>query len=179
MRGVVHDLASPHPIGLALPSLYADDGLAQRFTAALDDVLAPIFSTLDCLTSYLDPRLAPPDFVDWLASWLGLALDESWPVERRRMLVARAKDLHRRRGTRAGLVEHLELVLDGTVEVADGGGVTWSTTPGSPLPGSDGAIVVVTVRVADPATVDRPRLEALVAALVPAHLPHAVEVASG
>ena len=48
--------AQPAPIGEQLPALYADDDFAQRFTAGLDTVLAPVFSTLDNLPAYLDPR---------------------------------------------------------------------------------------------------------------------------
>ena len=69
MRGAVPGLPTPHPIGLALPALYLDDGFTQRFTAGLDEVLAPVLLTLDCLDAYLDLELAPPDFLDWLAGY--------------------------------------------------------------------------------------------------------------
>ena len=83
MRGMVAGLASPHPLGAALPALYQEDAFAQRLTASLDEVLSPIFASLDGLASYLDPALAPDDFLDWLAGWVGVSLDETWPIERR------------------------------------------------------------------------------------------------
>lgn len=70
-RAAVPGLPSRHPIGEQLPALYAEDDFAQRFTAGLDTVLAPVFATLDSLPSYFDPRLAPADFLSWLASWVG------------------------------------------------------------------------------------------------------------
>ena len=69
--------------------------------SAFDEVLAPLFTTLDCFDSYLDPDLAPHDFVDWLASWVGVDIDETWTLERRRRLIQDAVVLYRIRGTAA------------------------------------------------------------------------------
>src|SRR6476620_3318162 len=99
-RAAVPGLASRYPIGGLLPALYADDDLAQRFTAGLDTVLAPVLSTLDNLPAYFDPSLAPADFLPWLSSWVAADIDPAWPEELRRAVVARAVELHRRRGTR-------------------------------------------------------------------------------
>ena len=68
-------------------------------------------------------------FVDWLAGWVALDLDESWSVAQRRELVARAVHVHRFRGTRKGLAEHVWLLTGGRVDVADSGGVTVSQRP--------------------------------------------------
>ena len=176
MRGTIAGLASPHPIGEQLPAIYADDNFAQRFTGALDEVLAPVLSTLDCLDAYFDPALAPADFVDWLATWVALPLDEAWSLERRRLLVTAAVTLHRRRGTRSGLADLIALVTGGRVEILESGGCTASAEPGATLPGSAQPGLLVRVRVRDPRSVDAKRLSALVAANKPAHLPHVVEV---
>src|SRR4029453_7641000 len=72
MRATAAGLATPPPIGEHLPALFQEDEFAQRFVGALDEVLAPVFAVLDCLDAYLDPWLAPPDFVDWLADWVAL-----------------------------------------------------------------------------------------------------------
>ena len=45
----------------------------------------------------------------WLASWIGLALDENWPEDRRRLLLASAASLYRQRGTKRGLREYLKI----------------------------------------------------------------------
>jgi hypothetical protein len=51
-----------------MPSVCGDP-LAQQLGAAFDDVLAPIFGTLDCLPAYLIEPLR--DMLDWLAGWIG------------------------------------------------------------------------------------------------------------
>jgi phage tail-like protein len=175
-RGLVSSLSTPHPLGQYLPSLYQEDDFAQRFLSAFDAALAPIFSTLDNLTAYMDPWLAPEDFLDWLGSWFGLVLDEAWSVERRRALVANAFEFYRMRGTSRGLKAHVEVFTGGTVEVIDTGGLATSTTAGAPFPGSPNFAVLVRIQVDDPTAVNMVRLEALVAAAKPAHLTHKIQV---
>jgi phage tail-like protein len=129
MRGTTSGLRTPYPLGSMLPAVFQEDPLLMRFTAALDQVLAPAISVLDCLTAYVDPALAPPDYLSWLADWVGIELDETWPVEQQRAEIARAVTLHRGRGTVAGLRQQLELVTGGQVVVTDTGGVSWSEEP--------------------------------------------------
>jgi phage tail-like protein len=176
MRAALPGLASPHPLGARLPAVFVDDDFTQRLLSAFDTVLAPLLATLDCLDAYLDPAATPPDFLAWLAGWLALELAEEWPEPRQRELVRQAIALHRWRGTRRGVAEQVRLVTGGEVEVADSGGCGASPEPGGDLPGTGPAAVRVTVRVADPAAVDRRRLAGAVAAAVPAHVSTTVEV---
>lgn len=177
-RAAVPGLPSRHPIGEQLPALYAEDDLAQRFTAGLDTVLAPVFTTLDNLPAYFDPRIAPADFVAWLASWVGGADDPRWPVARRREAVLRAMDLHRLRGTRRGLVEALRLVLGVHAEVVEDGGATWSTTAGSTPPPAPSGEVLVRVWPASDDPVDPHRVRDLVRQMCPVHVTCRVDVLS-
>ncbi len=175
-RGLVRDLVSPHPLIDYLPALFQEDGFSQRFMSAFDAALAPIFVTLDNLPWYFDPWLAPPDFLDWLASWFGMVSDESWSVERRRELVAKAFDFYRLRGTAAGLKSQIEALTGGSVEMHETGGVSTSVTAGSPLPGSPNFAVLVRVTVDDPAAINAKRLDSLIQAAKPAHVTHKVEL---
>jgi phage tail-like protein len=175
-RAAVPALTSPHPLGGFLPALYHEDEFAQSLTAALDVVLAPVFSSLDNLEAYLDPGLAPEDFLDWLGGWVGLVVDETWPLDRRRAFISHAHELYRMRGTAKGLAAHVELFSGGQVEIEEPGGTSFSVTTGGRLPGSAGFDFVVRVTVDDPATIDQARLNALVAAAKPAHLTHRVEL---
>jgi phage tail-like protein len=179
MRGGLTGLASAHPLGPTLPAIYQDDDFAQRMLDALDQVVAPIYSTLDNFDAYLDPRLAPDDFLAWLAGWVGMALDESWDEARRREVVARAVELYRMRGTAVGLAGQVEIQTGGTVEIAENGATGWSVDPGGELPGSPEPLVVVRVTVPDPKAVDATRLDALVAAAKPAHVMHRIELVKG
>ncbi|MGY1640654.1 phage tail protein I [Geodermatophilus sp. SYSU D00703] len=175
MRGLVPDLATPFPLGRTLPGLYQGDEFTQEMCAGLDEVLAPVVADLDCLPAYLDPTTTPLDLLHWLAGWVGVD-PKDVPAERRRDLVRSAAGLHRRRGTARGLREAVRVWFGVDPEVQESGGADWSGEAGAPLPGSAAPFLVVRLRVPDPATVDVRRLDALVAAVKPAHVPHEVEV---
>ena len=176
MRGTPPGLASPHPIGEQLPGLYRDDAFTQRFTAAFDEVLAGVIQVLDCFPAYLDPALAPEDFLEWIGSWVGAAPDETWPLERRRAFVASATELFRVRGTAAGLAAHVAVFTGGEVEISEPGAAGWSRDAGAAAPAGASPDLLIRVRVQDPRGVSAARLEALVAASKPAHVPHRVEI---
>lgn len=54
---------------------------------------------------------APAVFLPWLARWVGISLRDDWDTDTRRRFIARAIPLYRLRGTRAGLIALLELIL--------------------------------------------------------------------
>ena len=203
MRGLIEGLQSPCPIVTGLPAIYQEDPFTGRLTAAFDDVLASVILTLDNLDAYVDPALAPRDFVEWLAGWVGFPIGETWPEDRSRELVARAVELYRWRGTVKGLRDLLAVYTGIEPEVVDTGSVTWRIpSPGQrksssrrsgghkeakddrPAKGGgkaeDGGPatphLLVRVRVADPGAVDVRQLEALILAAKPAHVPHTLEV---
>lgn len=177
-RGMVAELLTPAPLTLGLPAIYQQDDFTVRLVSAFDDVLAPAIGTIDNLPAYLDPALTPPDFLDWLAGWVGMLLDETWPLERRRAFVAVASQLYRSRGTAAGLAAHVRLFTAGEVEVVESGGSAWSGSAGAAPPGDPGLNLLVRVTPPAKAKLDPARLEALVAAAKPAHVTHRVEIVS-
>ncbi|MFH8249713.1 phage tail protein [Microbacterium sp. B2969] len=175
MRGLVPGLGSPVPFLERLPGVYqdvADEDFLPRFLRAFDDSIAPTISTLDNLVAYVDPRLAPEDFVDWLGGWVDVAPDGAWTLEQRRAIVARAAMLHRGAGTLAGIREAVRLAAgpESEVSVDDNGGVAWSQQPGGALPGSDGTHVTVTATGAEHPDARR-RIERVLRSVVPAHVP--------
>ena len=176
MRGLLPGLETPHPLGSGLPAIYQEDELGQRFLSALDEVLAPVLATLDNLAAYLDPRLAPVDFLGWLAGWVGLVLDENWPAERQRAAVAGAAELYRWRGTARGLAAQVALSTGVQPEIEESGATAWSATPGADIPGDTTRHVTVRVRLDVPSEVDLSRLDALVAVVTPADVTHWIEV---
>ncbi|MFI6683082.1 phage tail protein [Streptomyces sp. NPDC050485] len=175
-RGTIEGLGSSHPLGGQLPAVYADDDFAQRFVEGLDIVLAPLFNVLDCLEAYFDPAIAPEDFVDWLTTWVGTELDGTEPLEIRRHAVATAVSLHRVRGTAQGLSQAVQLAFGVRPEITESGGAMWSARPLGPFPGTPRAGLTVTLTVPDPSAIDPYRLQAVVAAARPAHLPFTAEV---
>jgi phage tail-like protein len=175
-RGLIPGLLTPHPLGPAMPAVFQEDDFAQRFVSAFDDVLAPIFCAMDNTDAYLDPRLTPEDFLEWMSAWVGIELDETWPLERRRELVAKGVELYRWRGTVRGLAETVAIFAVDAPEIIESGGMVASTSPGTDFPGEAKAEVTVRLRVKDPAAIDRARLDRLVAASTPAHIVAKVEV---
>ncbi|MFS0702688.1 phage tail protein [Cellulomonas sp. 179-A 4D5 NHS] len=186
MRGTVPGLTNPVALVDRLPAVYQDEDFVRRFVGAFDEVLAPVLLTIDRLECYVDPRLAPPDFLSWVGEWVGIELDDAWGLAQSREIVADAASLHRRRGTRPGIEDAVRLALGlglsddagarGDVEVVDSGGTRWSASPGAALPGTPELALTVRVRVPDPTTVDIRRLDRVVSAVKPAHVPHTVVV---
>ncbi|GAA3074512.1 phage tail protein [Streptomyces olivoverticillatus] len=159
-----------------LPAVFAEDDLAQRFVAGLDDVLAPILNVLDCLDSYFDPALTPADFARWLGTWVGAETDGTEPEPRLRVAVAAAIGLHRVRGTRRGLSEAVRLAFGVSPEITESGGAAWSAPPADPSPARLAPHLHVALRLPDPTPADTYRLDTLVAAARPAHMPYTVTV---
>jgi phage tail-like protein len=96
----------------------------MRFVGALETLLDPVMGTLDSLPAHFSGELANRSTLGLLAAWLGVELDESWPEDRQRELVARASELARKRGTRAGLELALQIAFpDLPLRVEDDGGV--------------------------------------------------------
>lgn len=176
MRAGVSGLRTPYPLGGLMPAVYQEDEFTMRWTAGLDDVLAPAISTLDCLAAYVDPLLTPADFLPWLAGWFGAVVDENWPLARQRASVAASTEMYRQRGTTAGLRALVAMVTGGHVDVVDSGGTSWSLRPGSPLPGGGPPRLVIRVTVADPKRLDVAALNELLTAVKPAHVVHELEV---
>jgi phage tail-like protein len=92
-----------------LPSVFREDPMMGRFLLIFEDILNPVENTVDNLALYFDPLLTPESLLPWLASWVDLAMDPDWPVERRRELIKSAAELYRWRGTRRGLSEYLRI----------------------------------------------------------------------
>ena len=177
-RAAVPGLASPQPLIGRLPSLYAQDEFTGRFTAAFDEVLAPVLATLDCIEAYWDARLAPVDFLDMLAGWVGADSSASAhpSLERRRDLVANAVRLHASRGTLRALAEQIHLVFGIEAEIIDNGGASWSAVPGGAVPGTPEPFLTVRISAADPALVPLREISEFVDANRPAHVPVSIEV---
>jgi len=177
VRGLIEGLSSSHPLGDTLPALFQqEDDFALRFTAALDEVIAPVLLALDNLDAYFDPMLAPHDFLEWLATWVGIDLDETWPEDKQREQVRSAVNLYRWRGTKKGLADVIRLYCDVEPEIIDNGGTSYSEGPTGPLPGSPAPSLHVRVTVPSGRDIDESRLHELVSTAKPAHLAHSIEI---
>jgi phage tail-like protein len=120
-----------------LPAVYREDRASadflERLLANPRGFLSDIEARITAVSLLFDPQGAPPEALDWLASWVGLTLDPLWSelnrrrqptgngqdppaTDRRRLLIRFANRLYGWRGTVNGLLFALELLLDPCLE---------------------------------------------------------------
>ncbi|MEM7343994.1 MAG: phage tail protein [Chloroflexota bacterium] len=102
-----------------LPSVYEQDDFLARFLMLFESFWRPINQQINGIDNYFDPRMTPSRFLPWLASWLDLELDQSWPEDRLRQLIRWAIALHRSRGTKWGLLKYLEIYTGHTAKIVE------------------------------------------------------------
>ena len=106
-----------------LPQLYSRHegmrGFLQRYLAPAAGLIEDSGVLGDTRHALLKPASVPADVLPWLASWVGLALDERWSEKARRTMLREAITLFRLRGTVAGLRRMLEIVTDAQVVIIE------------------------------------------------------------
>jgi phage tail-like protein len=104
-----------HDLLNRLPRAWSRDAdsveFLQRYLAVADGTMTDLLARANDRHLLLDPRTVPEEALNWLASFVGLALDPRIPAGRRRLLLAEASPLMRARGTLSGLQRLLELAL--------------------------------------------------------------------
>jgi phage tail-like protein len=97
----------------------------ERYMAIFDRERTTVTDEIDRVAALLDPMAAParsdgaPDFLSWLAGWVGMAFAERLPIHRRRLLVRDAAQLFRLRGTPEGVRRFVSLFCDVEVRVLE------------------------------------------------------------
>ena len=102
-----------------LPEIYSYDDFINRFLMMFESFWKPINQQISMGESYYDPDLTPDVFLEWLASWVGMQIDETFPRERVRDLIKNAIPFSRTRGTAESLRFFLEMYSGGHVEVSE------------------------------------------------------------
>lgn len=104
-----------HDLLRRLPRTFSRDegdaGFLRRFLAICEGLIDELDGRAALRQVLLGPHATPEDMLPWLASFLGMALDDRFSVDARRTLVAEAAWLFRFRGTMAGLLRFLEIYL--------------------------------------------------------------------
>jgi phage tail-like protein len=182
---LAESLAAPIPLSplTGRPELLAPllgeplsaDPFLRRFLAILEPSLWPVVEVLDSFAAYLDPFTTNEEFLRWLAGWLDATLDEGWPVDRRRRLVASAVVLYRWRGTKRGMIEYLTAYLGTVPEVIDDPDRV--TVADAPVSEDAGGPPLFRVVVDGPISeAELTRLRAIVELAKPAHAGYRIEV---
>ncbi|HYO13577.1 MAG TPA: phage tail protein I [Thermoanaerobaculia bacterium] len=117
-----------------LPAIYRtqaeDPELLERFLALFESHFTDLDEQIDRLPRLFDPAAAPVAWLPWLAGWLGLELDETWPEEKKRQAVSGAFAAAAKRGTPAGLREAVRFATGIDVRIAEPVlGATWWALP--------------------------------------------------
>ena len=101
------------------PDIYASDDFTSRFLMLFESFWKPISQQIDQVEVYFDPDLTPPGFIPWLASWMGVQVDDVLPLDRVRKLLKNAMMLFQCRGTYQALKTLLEIYTAGDVNIVE------------------------------------------------------------
>jgi phage tail-like protein len=119
-----------------LPDVYREQAgpadFLDRYLANLEGQYTVLEDRIANAQVLFDVRTLAADYLDWLAGWLGVVLEDDWDEARRRLLLAHAVELFGRRGTLAGLVRAIRLATDlcpGEELFGSGGGQGGPATP--------------------------------------------------
>jgi phage tail-like protein len=80
-----------------------------RFVSLFETLFTEVEGRIELLPVLFDPRATPREFLNWLAGWLALELDEDWDEQKQRQVLAKAFEIYGRRGTVGGLREALNV----------------------------------------------------------------------
>ena len=155
-----------------LPPHFQESGLLGRFLLIFESILDPIERSIGQIHHYFDPLLTPEPLLPWLAKWVDLALNEKWPLERRRALVLAAAELYRWRGTRRGLREYIRIYVGVEPTIIE----SWQEAPGDnaiPLPSHAFRVIISTL---NPNQIDRRLVEEIIEVEKPAHTAYILEI---
>lgn len=99
-----------------LPAVYREQsisaGFLERYLANTEGFFTVLEQRVAAFQTLLDTRTAPPEYLEWLAGWLGAILSPQWSDARRRLFVDHAVLLFRWRGTQIGMRALLRLAID-------------------------------------------------------------------
>ena len=156
-----------------LPAIYQERSREReflgRFLMIFEDTLSPVEHILANIHLYFDPMMAPEGFLRWLASWIDLALDENWSIQKRRQLVRAGVELYQWRGTRRGLRDYLRIYTAVEPEIVE----HFTKEEGGPHR------FTVIIKVPNPETLDERRVRQVINAEKPAHTAYELRIASG
>lgn len=91
----------------------------RRFLFVFQHLMTTVTEKIDGIPSLIDPMATDPQFLPWIASWVGFDLDEGLSLNEQRELVRRSIRLYRTRGTRAGVEEMVKVLTRTKVRIEE------------------------------------------------------------
>jgi phage tail-like protein len=157
-RAAVHEMRVYYPrlsYLRYLPAVYQQDPASrdflERFLSIFETVFSGLDRKIDRLPEVFDAERTPREFLDWLAQWLDLGIEEDWSPAVKRALIQNAASLYRKKGTPGGLEEFLHLVTGKTAVIRE------SFESDRPFVLGDGAYLGVTTPIRRQPTEDLPQ----------------------
>nr|HET6903975.1 phage tail protein [Ktedonobacteraceae bacterium] len=99
-----------------LPAVYRENAqsasFVERFLANFEGFFTTLEDKIEAMHMLFDARSVPPEALDWLASWFGVALDLAWNEHKKRLFIKHAMDFFQYSGTILGLLIALQLTLE-------------------------------------------------------------------
>ena len=95
-----------------LPAVYQENESSRQFLERFLSIFQTEFDSLDYridrVWQLFNPGSIPAKYLNWLASWLGLAVDPAWPESKLRSMLKNAYQAQCTRGTVTGLVQAIQ-----------------------------------------------------------------------
>jgi phage tail-like protein len=88
----------------------------QRFLSLFESFLTPLEDKVGAAYMLTNPLSAPPEALDWLSTWVAMALEPALPEDKKRGYIEAATRLYPLRGTLRGLGLALDLATDNWVQ---------------------------------------------------------------
>lgn len=96
-----------------LPAVYQEDVISsdflERYLSLFETFLGDNDVAIGGVHRYFDAEATPGEFLSWLATWVAAVFDESWQEEKKRKFLQSAVELYKKRGTKEGLEELIEI----------------------------------------------------------------------
>lgn len=102
-----------------LPEFYDGNEFLSRYLMLFESFWQPLEQQTRQMHHYFDPKLTPVEFLPWLASWVGVPMDDFLPIERTRDLLKSALQIYQLRGTVGALKLFLEIFTASDVTILE------------------------------------------------------------
>ena len=102
-----------------LPALYHDNKFIARLLLIFEAGFVPYEWIIDHFDLYLDPKMAPSEFLQWFGTWVDILVPANIPEERQHAIAQELGTLFKARGTRHSLSRHLELIFGKAPEITE------------------------------------------------------------